>query len=43
MVFKLQQQGFSLEEIAELLELDVATVRVSKVRLKHYSCSNYPI
>lgn len=27
MMFKLQQRGFSLEEIAELLELDVETIR----------------
>ena len=29
MVFKLQQRGFSLEEIAELLELEVETIRLA--------------
>jgi len=43
MIRRLQQRGFSLEEIAELLELDLATIRISsRSCLKHYTCFKLP-
>jgi len=37
-----QQQGFSLEEIAELLELDLATIRISLRAVLNTICFKLP-